>query len=131
MTTLSITAENLSEFEGKRISKLGDTAIFLILDGQRHLVPNPTTANNLFGPTDTVDEVLDLDTVPPGDQLTNGAILASAHNDPKVYFVSNNCKRHVVSSAAMSKYGFDGVIRDVEILSRPGPRLLKWPCCTA
>ena len=67
MTTLSITAENLSEFEGKRISNLGDTAIFLILDGQRHLVPNPTTANNLFGPTDTVDEVLDLDTVPPGD----------------------------------------------------------------
>ena len=114
MATMSLTAGNLGQYEGYRINQEGQPAIYLVLDGKRHHIPNPTTYNNLCGNSDTRHAVLDVNIVPDGGALSDGAILARPNNAPNVYLVSNGKKRHVTSPAAMAKFGFDGVIRVVD-----------------
>lgn len=106
MTTINLLG-NAVQFEGFLLKQLNQPHVFLVLDGKRRHVPNPATFQSLFGGSG-VEDVVDIDSIPEGDALTTGAVLARADNDPPLYLVSNGVKRHITSPAAVDKYHFHG-----------------------
>ncbi len=91
--------------DGSRVS-LPNGAIYLIIDQQLRWIPNIATYNNLFssggGPGVTT-----LDGYLVGPALTDGAYLAMASPDPKVYLIVDGKKRWITSPDAMTAFGFD------------------------
>ncbi|MCX7112750.1 MAG: hypothetical protein NTX45_22035 [Proteobacteria bacterium] len=106
MTTINLLG-NAADFEGFLLKQLNQPHIYLVLDGKRRHVPNPDTLQSLFGGSGAED-VLDIDSIPEGDALTPGAVLARADNAPPLYLVSNGMKRHITSPGAVNKYHFHG-----------------------
>lgn len=90
---------------GQRV-KWGDK-IYLILDGERRWIPNPTTYDNLFRDWNGVINNNDVITIFEGNWLSDGAILARAPHHPPVYLISNGVKRWIQSPEAMDKYHFN------------------------
>ncbi|HEV7645240.1 MAG TPA: hypothetical protein VGO50_14950 [Pyrinomonadaceae bacterium] len=91
--------------DGSRVST-PDGTIYLIINQQLRWIPNIATYNNLFsgggGPNvPTVAGYL------LGPALTDGAYLAKAAPDPKVYLIVDGKKRWITSPAAMTSFGFD------------------------
>jgi hypothetical protein len=76
-------------------------------DGYRRWIPNPDTYNNLFRDWTGVVTDIDIDEIPAEDPLTDGAILARAEGNARVFLVSNNMKRWITSPAVMDKYHFN------------------------
>lgn len=114
MKVFALIATNISQYEGYRIRQSGTSPIYMILHGKRRWVPNPSTYSNLFGNDNNVHEVLDADIVPDGGQLSDGAILARPKNGPAIYLISNGQKQHVASPPVIDKFGFRGVVREVD-----------------
>jgi hypothetical protein len=106
MPALDLRTFDPSAYEGFRIKQANQAAIFLILDGHKHWIPDPPTYANLFGNAGW-QEVLDVDSVPNGDDLTAGALLGQPDNGPPIYLVSTGQKRLILSPQTMTKYGFD------------------------
>jgi hypothetical protein len=99
-------ARPIPEHNGRRIRKTGDTAIWLIDRGQRRLIPNPQTFNNLFGNWSN-SEVLDLESIERGPDITSGAVLCRAAGNAGVWLLDQGRKRLVANSNTMGKYNFD------------------------
>ncbi|MFF7725306.1 hypothetical protein [Streptomyces sp. NPDC008001] len=95
------------ELNGARLKGVNSPAVYLILDGKRHWIPNPATYNNLFRNWNGIQSVIDIGAIDDGGQLSDGAILAKSPGEPAVYLVSNGIKRWITSPAAMDKYYFD------------------------
>ncbi|MEU7164481.1 hypothetical protein AB0A70_07525 [Streptomyces morookaense] len=94
------------DLNGLRIKAVNGPAIYLVLDGRRHWIPNPTTYNNLFRDWNGVVSVLDIGNITEGGALSDGAFLGKAPDQPQVYLFSNGVKRWITSPAAMDKYYF-------------------------
>ncbi|RLU82993.1 hypothetical protein CTZ27_28820 [Streptomyces griseocarneus] len=94
------------ELDGRRVKGLNEDAIYLIIDGTRHWIPNPATYNNLFRGWDGILTVVDTGSIDNGGQLSDGAFLGKAPDAPQVYLISNGHKRWITSPAAMDKYDF-------------------------
>ncbi|MBT2382167.1 hypothetical protein [Streptomyces sp. ISL-11] len=91
---------------GQRLKGVNSPAIYLVLDGRRRWIPNPATYNNLFRDWNGIQTVIDIGSIDDGGQLSDGAFLGKAANDPAVYLISNGVKRWITSPAAMDKYHF-------------------------
>ena len=113
MTTLQIDTSDLSIYEGYRIRQAGHEPVFIVIDGKRHWVPNNATHYNLFGENGNIHEVVDINVVPHGSALSNGAILARPNNSSNVFLITNGLKHHLASPSVMSKFGFEGIVRVV------------------
>ncbi|MGW1200162.1 hypothetical protein ACWD4B_30640 [Streptomyces sp. NPDC002536] len=94
------------DLNGLRIKAVNGPAIYLVLDGRRHWIPDPATYNRLFRDWNGIVSVLDIGNITEGSALTNGAFLGKASNRPEVYLFSNGVKRWITSPAAMDKYYF-------------------------
>ncbi|MFF4161527.1 hypothetical protein [Streptomyces sp. NPDC001678] len=94
------------DLNGLRIKAVNSPAIYLVLDGKRHWIPNPATYNNLFRDWNGVVSVLDVGDITAGSALSDGAFLGKASGWPEVYLFSNGVKRWITSPAAMDKYYF-------------------------
>jgi len=81
--------------------------IYIIIDGAKRHIPDPTTYNNLFATWGDVREALDLPSITTGHSLTHGAYLFRGDGEAAVYLIDGNKKRHVTSPDIMSRYGFD------------------------
>jgi hypothetical protein len=95
------------ELNGRRLQQVGDSAVYLVMDGMRHFIPDADTYTNLFRSWDGISQVTDLQRISTGDQLSSGAILARAGNDNKVYLISSGVKRFITSPQVMDKYYFN------------------------
>jgi len=95
------------DWNGRRIRSKVDEKIYIVIDGLRHWVPNPATYENLFRDWDGVEDIIDIDSIDAGADITDGAILARGGEDPPVYLISNGVKRHVTSPEAMDRYYFE------------------------
>jgi hypothetical protein len=91
--------------DGSRVST-PDGTIYLVINQQLRWIPNIATYNNLFssGSGPNVPTVAGYLT---GPQLTDGAYLARASPDPKVYLIVDGKKRWITSPDAMTVFGFD------------------------
>ncbi|MFE1198130.1 hypothetical protein ACFW6E_36225 [Streptomyces olivaceoviridis] len=105
-TTASAQGELFPELNGRRIKAANSDEIYLVLDGQRHLIPSSVTYDALFSGTDGIRLVLTANNISDGGALTAYAYLARSTTDPTVYLISNGYKREI-TSAAMDTYGFD------------------------
>ena len=86
-----------------------NAAVYLVLDGCKMHVPNPSTYNNLFNSWDCVEEnsLADAVCICPDGALSDGAILAVQNGGGAVYLVSNGEKRHITSPATFENFCFD------------------------
>ena len=86
--------------------------VYLVVDGLRHLIPDSDTYENLFRDWDGIEEILDLNDIDPGDDISHGAVLARPDSQQPVYLVADteNSRveaRHIASPATMDKYYFN------------------------
>lgn len=96
-----------TDLNGIRIQIPGNAAIWLILNGVRRHIPNPSTFDNLFRNWNGIVQDINADQIDEGAALSNGAFLARPNNEAPVYLVSNNEKMHVLSPDVMDDYNFD------------------------
>ncbi|MGW2447881.1 hypothetical protein [Streptomyces sp. NPDC001675] len=108
--TVTWTAESegelFPELNGLRIKAVNSDDVYLVLDGQRHLIPSSVTYSALFRSTDGVRLVLTTSNIADGGPLTAYAYLARSTDDATVYLVSNGYKREI-TPAALDKFGFN------------------------
>ncbi|MGV9855775.1 hypothetical protein ACWDWU_44595 [Streptomyces sp. NPDC003442] len=95
------------ELNGYRIKTVNSAAVYLVLDGKRRGIPNETTYFNLFRSWDGIQNVIDIDSIDDGGNLSDGAMLAKSPSSATVYLVSNGVKRGITSAAVFDKYSFD------------------------
>ncbi|MFJ9429627.1 hypothetical protein ACIRQY_08170 [Streptomyces sp. NPDC101490] len=115
-----------NSLNGYRLRQVGTTAIYVVMDGQRRLIPDMATHTNLFG-NSNVQQVIDLYSMPDGGPLSSGAILATSPNSDSAWLISNGIKRGI-TFRAFEKYEFDWskirMLQDVVLFSVPqGPNL--------
>jgi hypothetical protein len=91
--------------DGARIST-PDGTIYLVINQQLRWIPNIATYNNLFS-GGSVASVPTVAGYLVGPALTDGAYLAKAGADPKIYLIVDGKKRWITSPAAMTNFGFD------------------------
>lgn len=99
------------DLNGLRITPLGENQpVYLILEGTRRHIPNPATYDNLFIDWSGIYIAVDLDQIPEGDPLSDGAILAQAAPRPgeefpaPVHLITNGKKWF---AAQPKRYHFD------------------------
>ncbi|GAA2333112.1 hypothetical protein [Streptomyces violaceusniger] len=95
------------ELNGYRIKTVNSSAVYLVLDGKRRGIPNEATYFNLFRSWDGIQNVIDIDRIDDGGNLSDGAMLAKSPSSATVYLVSNGIKRGITSAAVFDKYSFD------------------------
>ncbi len=95
------------DLAGKRLQGLNDPAVYLVDDnGSRRWIPNPPTYGNLFRDWNGIEEVIDINDIDRGPDISDGAILAKNPNLAPVYLVDNGQKRWITSPAVMDKFYF-------------------------
>jgi hypothetical protein len=105
-TSVGVTAVR-TDLDGVRIQPVNNPAVFLIIDGQRHWIPNQTTYFNLFRNFDGIVKDPHINDIDEGQQLSDGAILARSPEFSNVYLVSNGTRRWISSQGVFDRYQFD------------------------
>jgi hypothetical protein len=94
------------DLNGYRLILPNGGAVYLIDEGYRRWIPDPTTYNNLFRNWDGIVKDIDLNEIPETAPITHDAILAMPLENGAVYLIDNGKKRHIASPAVMDKYWF-------------------------
>ncbi|SER60576.1 hypothetical protein SAMN05216188_11372 [Lentzea xinjiangensis] len=106
VTTTATGGHTFPQDNGLRLRAARTGEVHLILDGRKHLIPNPETHRNLFGDDQTVRLVITLDNIAGNGPLSDGAHLARTTDDDTVYLISNGLKREILP-AALDEFRFD------------------------
>lgn len=104
--TISAVGGPRLDLDGLRVTPPRGGPIYLIMDGVRRWIPNPATYNNLFRDWNGVITDLNVNAIPKGPALLDGAVLFRGDGAP-VYLMDVAGKRWVTSPAAMDKYYFN------------------------
>jgi hypothetical protein len=108
--TVGMTAANFQaprlDLNGLRVKLPGRPEIYLIDQGYRRWIPNPATFNNLFRNWNGIVEEISITSIPQGQNISSGAVLARAYGTAPVYLVDRGLKRWITSPAAMDRYNF-------------------------
>jgi len=91
---------------GIRVTLPGPSTVWLIDRGYKRAIPNSETYNNLFRDWKGIVVDIDVDDIPSGPDISNGAVLATVHGPGTVFLIDNGRKRGIASPAAMNKYHF-------------------------
>lgn len=94
------------DLDGVRIRMPNQPTIYLVDQGLRRAVPDPSTYNNLFRDWEGIVVDIDVDAVPLGPPIAHGAVLVRADGAPSVYLVDRGVKRLVASPETMNRYHF-------------------------
>jgi hypothetical protein len=96
-----------TDLAGLRVTPLTGGPIYVVSpEGYLQWIPNPATYSNLFRDWNGVHRV-DTATLPIGNTLSDGAVLAKGNASDAVYLVSNGRKRWITSPSVMDKYHFN------------------------
>jgi len=94
------------DLNGYRMKAPGDPKIYLVDQGYRRWIPDPTTYNNLFRDWNgIVQDPLILD-VPENIPIASGTVLARGSGTAPVYLVEPSGKRWIASPHTMDVYYF-------------------------
>jgi hypothetical protein len=95
-----------TDLNGQRFIDRRTNAVYIVLDGKRSWIPNAATYENLFHDWNGIKDVVDIESIALGPNLSSGSFLARANGRTAVYLVTNGVKRHIVSMRTMDKYYF-------------------------
>jgi hypothetical protein len=104
---VGVTAQPLPELNGLLLQLPGTPKVYLVLNGFRCWIPDPQTFQNLFVPTATVFQDINIGVVSEGPALTTGAVLAQAAGSAPVYLVSNGVKMWIPTPDILNRYQFN------------------------
>jgi hypothetical protein len=103
------------DLNGLRLKSVNDPKVYLIDQGTKRWIPNPSTYNNLFRDWTTIVVDIDVDEILTGAPLTDGAFLARAGTSAPVYLIDQGTKRWILNPPTMEKYDFDwGKVKEVD-----------------
>ena len=102
-----ITPQPMPELNGLLLQLPGAPQVYLVLNGFRCWIPDPTTFNNLFVPGATVYLDINIGVVSEGPAITSGAVLAQAAGSPTIYLVTNGVKMAIPSPEIFNRYQFN------------------------
>ena len=100
---------DLNGFRVKKTTK--HPAIYLIDEGRKRWIPNPTVYDLLFRDWGGIILEIDIDKIPTGSAIPQDAILIRFGSKPAIYLLDgvqpNQVKRHITSPSVMDHYNFD------------------------
>jgi hypothetical protein len=94
------------DLNGLRVKLPADPAVYLIDDGLKRHIPDPTTYTNLFRDWNGIIIDININEIPSGSDISIGAVLARGDGTAPVYLIDQGVKRWITSPAAMDKYYF-------------------------
>jgi hypothetical protein len=94
------------DLNGYRLKGPGNPKIYLVDQGYRRWIPDPTTYNNLFRDWNGIVEDPLIYDVPEGLQFASGTVLARGSGTAPVYLVEPGSKRWIVDPHTMDVYYF-------------------------
>ncbi len=98
------------DLNGLRIRLPGHAAVYLIDQGKRRWIPNPTVYDDLFRTWEGILQDVDVKEINKGDKIPETAILVKTYDNPAVYLLDgvspNQVRRWVVNPATMDRYQF-------------------------
>lgn len=104
---------------GLRYQNPGSTAVYLVIDGVRHHVPDEVTYFNLWATWEGLRP--DGGAIDIGAAMVSGSFLAREVETNRVYLVGRT-KRWIRNRDIFNQYAFDWArVRDVSQSSLPGP----------
>lgn len=95
------------DLNGRRIKHPDKGAVFLVDTGFKRLVTTPQIYNRLFVDWNSIAPMADLESIPNGPPLSDGAVLVSAEGGDKLYLVDRGVRRLIGSDELFEKYGFN------------------------
>lgn len=121
--TIAGTSGPRTDLNGLRLQGPRGGKVYLIDRGYRRHIPNPETYAKLFANWNGIITDLNVDAIPEGTPISNGAILAQGIGRGEVYLVDGGTKRYIASPAVFNKYHFNwNTIQQVpEIVLRDVP----------
>ena len=99
------------DLNGQRLRNPADGAIYLIDQGRKRHVDDPTAMTNIFNDWSTLPD-LDVNLIDDGVDIDDNVCLAQGFGRPEVFLIDKKnvagarIKRHVNSPATMTKYNF-------------------------
>ncbi len=119
------------DLDGLRMQLPGNPAIYLIMDGMKHWIPDPPTFNNLFRDWSGIVQDPHLNEIDNGPQISEGAVLAQAQGAAPVYLIDQNHKRWITSPATMDRYNFNwnrvNHVAPILVEAIPAGTNIAWP----
>jgi len=104
---VGVTPEPMPQLNGLQLQLPGAAPVYLVLNGFRCWIPDPTTYGNLFVPGATIVQDINIGVVSEGPALSSGAVLAQGSASPQVYLVTNGVKMWIPSPAIFNRYQFN------------------------
>lgn len=95
------------DLNGLRVKLPGHPAIYLMDLGKKRHIPNPTVYNELFKDWGGIVEDINIDDIETGNPIPETAILFRCHDNPKVFLLDGNVKRHIVDESVLDRYYFN------------------------
>jgi hypothetical protein len=95
------------DLEGLRVRLAGNDAVYLIDQGQKRHIHDPTSYGNLFRTWDNIHVDLDVEAIDSGLPIDAGAFLFRCYDSPKVFLYDAGRKRWIQSPATMDRYQFN------------------------
>jgi hypothetical protein len=95
------------DLNGRRIKHPDKGAVFLVDTGFKRLITTPQIYNRLFVDWKSIEPVEDIESIPNGPPLSDGAVLVSAEGGDKLYLVDRGVRRLIGSDDLFEKYGFN------------------------
>jgi hypothetical protein len=99
------------DLNGQRLRNPASGAIYLIDNGAKRHVDDPTAMNNIFNDWSTFPDI-DTQLIDDGIDIDDLVVLAQGFGDPTVYLIDkknaagDRIKRNVASPQTMAKYNF-------------------------
>ncbi len=108
------------------VAQGGDGKVYVVIDNKKCYIPNDATSNNLWASNKVGIRHItqeQLNEIPTGAALSEGAALAMATDKPDVFLITGGQKCHIHDMTTFGKYGFNqGSIYTVpKILIDPVP----------
>lgn len=113
------------DLDGCRLQKPGEPDVWLMLQGRRHRIANPSTYSSLFGKTDGLMIVDYIDSLKIGPDIQEGTFLARPDGSLDIYLIMRTSpdslrRHHIPNWETFCEFEFDQTkLQDVP------PALLK------
>jgi hypothetical protein len=96
-----------ADLNGRRVKHPEQASVYVIDTGFKRLIATPQIFNRLFASWASIEPIAELDSIPSGPALSDGAVLATTEGGDKIYLVDRGVRRLIGSDQVFEKYGFD------------------------
>ncbi|MDD1450626.1 hypothetical protein NHF48_005940 [Sphingomonas sp. H160509] len=104
---LLTSAVNWKQYDGLRVAAHTTSAIYLVMWGELHWIPDPATFNSLFKDwSGIINSDYIVDNMPKGLALAAGSFIAISGASPAWYFVTLGKKLHIPDPATVNRFNF-------------------------